>query len=167
FLRLVPAESHRVFALTLLVGALCGGAAVLFHLAIIAVESRVIDRAMAAPTPHWMWLTVLTPTAGGLLSGALLYFIVPGARGSGIPQVKVAYAVKGGRVPFVDAAGKFLIGVLQIGTGSSLGARGQRYRFVRAWRAVLDERLRCRVRTCDACFQSASRPGLQLLSTRQ
>jgi hypothetical protein len=37
FLRLVPAESHRVFALTLIVGALCGGAAVLFHLAIIAV----------------------------------------------------------------------------------------------------------------------------------
>lgn len=49
---------------------------------------------------------------------------MPGARGSGIPQVKVAYAVKGGRVPFVDAAGKFLIGVLQIGTGSSLGREG-------------------------------------------
>src|SRR5215470_9527758 len=73
FLRLVPAESHRVFALTLIVGALCGGAAVLFHLAIIAVETRVIDRAMTAPKPHWIWLTVLTPTAGGLLSGILLY----------------------------------------------------------------------------------------------
>src|SRR6185369_3163988 len=80
FLRLLPAETHRVFALTLIVGALCGGAAVLFHLAIIAVETRVIDRAMTAPNPHWMWLTVLTPTAGGLLSGALLYFLVPGAR---------------------------------------------------------------------------------------
>jgi chloride channel protein, CIC family len=124
FLRLVPAESHRVFALTLVVGALCGGAAVLFHMAIIATESRLIDRAMTAPGRHWIWLTILTPTAGGLLSGALLYFVVPGARGSGIPQVKVAYAVKGGRVPFVDAAGKFLIGVLQIGTGSSLGREG-------------------------------------------
>jgi len=124
FLRLVPAESHRVFALTLMVGALCGGAAVLFHVAIIEVGARVIDRGMAAPSPHWIWLTILTPTAGGLLSGVLLYFFVPGARGSGIPQVKVAYAVKGGRVPFIDAAGKFLIGVLQIGTGSSLGREG-------------------------------------------
>jgi len=124
FLRLVPAESHRVFALTLIVGALCGAAAVLFHMAILAVGARVIDRAMTAATPHWIWLTILTPTAGGLLSGALLYFLVPGARGSGIPQVKVAYAVKGGRVPFIDAAGKFLIGVLQIGTGSSLGREG-------------------------------------------
>src|SRR5690349_6924570 len=70
FLRLLPAETHRVFALTLIVGALCGGAAVLFHLAIIAVETRVIDRAMTAS--HWVWLTVLTPTAGGLLSGAFI-----------------------------------------------------------------------------------------------
>lgn len=124
FLRLVPTETHRVFALTLVVGALCGGAAVLFHLAILAAENRFINRAMAAPGPYWIWLTILTPTAGGLLSGALLYFFVPGARGSGIPQVKVAYAVKGGRVPFVDAVGKFLIGVLQIGTGSSLGREG-------------------------------------------
>src|ERR1043165_1979955 len=124
FLRLVPAESHRVFALTLIVGALCGASAVLFHLGILAVEARVIDRAMAAPSPHWIWLTILMPTAGGLLSGLLLYFVVPGARGSGIPQVKVAYAVKGGRVPLIDAAGKFLIGILQIGTGSSLGREG-------------------------------------------
>lgn len=124
FVRLVPAESHRVFALTLVVGALCGGAAVLFHLAILSVESRFINRAITASGPHWIWLTILTPTAGGLLSGALLYFFVPGARGSGIPQVKVAYAVKGGRVPIVDAAGKFLVGILQIGTGSSLGREG-------------------------------------------
>src|ERR1051326_216008 len=124
FLRLVPAESHRVFALTLIVGALCGAAAVLFHLGILAVEARVIDRAMAAPSPHWIWLTILMPTAGGLLSGLLLYFVVPGARGSGITQVKVAYAVKGGRVPLIDAAGKFLIGIRQIGTGSALGREG-------------------------------------------
>src|SRR5689334_22032199 len=124
FLRLVPAESHRVFALTLIVGALCGGSAVLFHLAIIKAEARLIDPAMAASSPRWIWLTILTPTAGGLLSGILLHFVVPGARGSGIPQVKVAYAIKGGRVPFIDAAGKFVIGVLQIGTGSSLGREG-------------------------------------------
>jgi CIC family chloride channel protein len=67
---------------------------------------------------------MITPTVGGLLSGVLLQYVVPGARGSGIPQVKVAYAIKGGRVPFRDAIGKFLIGVLQIGTGSSLGREG-------------------------------------------
>ena len=124
FLRFVPSETHRVFALALIAGALCGLAAVFFHLSIIGVENRVIDRAMQSPGRTWIWWTILTPTAGGLLSGVLLKFVVPGARGSGIPQVKVAYAIRGGRVPFIDAIGKFVIGVLQIGTGSSLGREG-------------------------------------------
>lgn len=124
FLRLLPSENQRVFALALVAGALCGLAAVLFHLSIIATETRVIDSAMHAHGHTWIWWTILTPTLGGLLSGLLLKYIVPGARGSGIPQVKVAYAIRGGRVPFIDAIGKFVIGVLQIGTGSSLGREG-------------------------------------------
>jgi CIC family chloride channel protein len=124
FLRLVPSETHRVFALTLIAGVLCGLAAVFFHLSIIGTEMRLIDRAMSASGRWWILWTVLTPTLGGLLSGALLQYVVPGARGSGIPQIKVAYAIKGGRVPFRDAIGKFLVGVLQIGTGSSLGREG-------------------------------------------
>lgn len=124
FLRLVPAETHRVFALTLIAGVACGFAAVFFHLSIIGVEGRLIERAMNASGRSWIWWTLITPTAGGLLSGLLLQYAVPGARGSGIPQVKVAYAIKGGRVPFMEAAGKFVIGVLQIGTGSALGREG-------------------------------------------
>jgi len=124
FLRLIPSENQRVFVLALIAGALCGLAAVFFHLSIIGTETRLIDRAMRARGHTWIWWTILIPTLGGLLSGALLKYIVPGARGSGIPQVKVAYAIRGGRVPFVDALGKFVIGVLQIGTGSSLGREG-------------------------------------------
>ena len=124
FLRAVPSENHRVFAVALLAGALCGLSAVTFHLAIIGTENRLIERAMHASGRSWAVWTILIPTFGGLISGALLQFVVPGARGSGVPQVKVAYAVRGGRVPFVEAAGKFLIGVLQIGTGSSLGREG-------------------------------------------
>ncbi len=122
FLRFVPKESQRVFALTLIVGALCGLAAVAFHLAIIKAESLLIDSALAAPGNNWIWLTVLTPTLGGLLSGILLAYVVPGARGSGIPQVKVAYEIKGGRLPFRDSIGKFF------------GTRKQRNRRVRARR---------------------------------
>jgi CIC family chloride channel protein len=124
FLRFVPKESQRVFILTLVVGAVCGLAAVAFHLAIIKTEDLLINAALAAPGYKWVWLTILTPTLGGLLSGVLLAYVVPGARGSGIPQVKVAYAVKGGRLPLRDAVGKFLIGALQIGSGASLGREG-------------------------------------------
>ncbi|MGB9181348.1 MAG: chloride channel protein [Pyrinomonadaceae bacterium] len=125
FLRLLPSEQQRVFALTILIGVLCGLAAVAFHLAIRAAESRLIGRAMSAQGRSWIWWTILTPTIGGLLSGALLQYVVPDARGSGIPQVKVAYAVRGGKLSFTHSTiGKFLIGTLQIGSGASLGREG-------------------------------------------
>ena len=105
FLRVVPSENHRVFAVALIAGALCGLAAVTFHLAIIGTENRLIERALHAHGRIWIWWTILIPTLGGLVSGALLQYVVPGARGSGVPQVKVAYAVRGGRVPFSEAIG--------------------------------------------------------------
>jgi chloride channel protein, CIC family len=49
---------------------------------------------------------------------------VPGARGSGVPQVKVAYASREGVVPLKDAAGKFVLASVQIGSGGSLGREG-------------------------------------------
>lgn len=66
----------------------------------------------------------MSPTVGGLLAGAALTWLVPGARGSGIPQVKQAYATEGGRIKFRDALGKFFIGTFQIGSGASLGREG-------------------------------------------
>ncbi|MEO8649987.1 MAG: chloride channel protein [Acidobacteriota bacterium] len=122
FISLTPSESQRLFLLTLVVGAVSGLVAVAFHLSILTAEELLINR--AATSDGWMWLTILTPALGGLLSGLLLYYVVPGARGSGIPQVKVAYEIKGGRLPFRESIGKFLIGTLQIGSGASLGREG-------------------------------------------
>jgi len=122
FDRLLPKESQRVFVLTLIIGAVCGLAAVAFHLSIIWAERLLIDAAVASPSR--LWLGVLTPVIGAAVSGVLLTYVAPGARGSGIPQVKVAYAIKGGRLPFRDIIGKFFIGVLQIGSGASLGREG-------------------------------------------
>lgn len=124
-LRLAPSERQRVFVLTIIVGALCGLAAVAFHLAIRLTESLLINRAMAAQGRAWIGWTIATPTLGGLAGGALLRYVVPNARGSGIPQVKAAYAVRGGRLSFLNSTlGKFLVGTLQIGSGASLGREG-------------------------------------------
>jgi len=125
FLRVLPSERQRVFALTIVIGVLCGLAAVAFHLAIRATEQQLIGRAMSASGHSWIWWSILTPTLGGLLSGILLQYVVLDARGSGIPQVKVAYAVRGGKLSFAHSTvGKFLIGTLQIGSGASLGREG-------------------------------------------
>src|SRR5438270_9651126 len=121
FLSVLPSERRRVFALTILIGVLCGLAAVAFHLAIRTTEQQLIGRAMSAPGQSWIWWTILTPMLGGILSGLLLQYVIPEARGSGIPQVKVAYAVKGGKLSFIHSTvGKFLVGTLQIGSGASL-----------------------------------------------
>jgi len=113
FLRLVPSENQRVFVLALISGALCGLAAVFFHFSIIGSENRLIDRAMHAHGHTWIWWTILTPTAGGLLSGALLKYVVPWCARYRHPTSQVAYEIRGGRVPFIDAVGKFVIGVLR------------------------------------------------------
>ena len=117
-------RTRNLNADTILTGVLCGLAAVAFHLAIRAAEGVLIDRALSMAAPTWMLWTILLPTVGGVISGALLSYVVPDARGSGIPQVKVAYAVKGGRMPFSVALGKFALGVIQIGSGASLGREG-------------------------------------------
>lgn len=123
-IRLAPSETQRLFLLTIAIGAACGLAAVAFHLAIAFVEARLIDRALHAGGRAWIAWTVITPLLGGLVCGALLQYVFPGARGSGIPQVKQAFASTPAVVPLRDAVGKFLVGSLQIGSGASLGREG-------------------------------------------
>ena len=122
--RAVPNERQRLFALTVVIGGACGLAAVAFHQLIDLVSRFAIDPALAAPGHSWIGWTLLVPAAGGLASGLLLQYVVPNARGSGIPQVKVAYAGRGGPLRLRDSVGKFFVGALQIGTGSSLGREG-------------------------------------------
>jgi chloride channel protein, CIC family len=123
-LRLAPTERQRLLALTIISGGLCGLAAVAFHEGIDKASALLIDRAASAPHHSWIYLTILTPTLGGLVAGLGLRYWVPGAVGSGIPQVKYAYAREAGRVPFRDAIGKFVLAVIQIGSGASLGREG-------------------------------------------
>jgi CIC family chloride channel protein len=123
-IRFAPTEAQRLLGLTIVIGISCGVAAVGFHLLIRFTESHLIDVAMAAPGRSWIAWTLLTPFAGALACGALLQYVVPNARGSGIPQVKIAFAQGGGRLRLRDSIGKFLIGALQIGSGSSLGREG-------------------------------------------
>lgn len=121
--RFAPNESQRIFGLTVVIGLVCGFTAVAFHLAIRAVERVAIGRAYEAGIYSMLWIP-LTPAIGGALAGVLLQYVVPNARGSGVPQVKVAFASNRGLIRFRDALGKFVISSLQIGTGSSLGREG-------------------------------------------
>jgi len=123
-LRVAPTESQRLFALTVVIGVVCGLAAVLFHFSIRFAEGLLFDRAITAPGDRWMVWGVVTPALGGLVAGLLLKYVFPNARGSGVPQVKVAYASREGVVRLRDAVGKLFVASLQIGSGASLGREG-------------------------------------------
>ncbi len=113
-----------MLAFTILSGGVCGLAAVAFHLSIGWLEALLIHRANTAPGHSWIVWTILTPAFGGLVAGLGLTYWVPAAAGSGIPQVKVAYALRYGLVTLRETVGKFVLCALQIGSGASLGLEG-------------------------------------------
>ena len=120
----MPSERQRLLAVTILAGGVCGLAAVAFHLSIIGLEALFIEHANAAPGHSWIWWTIISPTIGGLVAGVGLTYFAPAAAGSGIPQVKVAYAKRNGLVTIRETIGKFVLCAIQIGSGASLGLEG-------------------------------------------
>lgn len=123
-IHLAPGESQRLIVLTALIGATCGVTAVAFHGLIRLLEINLVERALGAPGRAWIAWTILVPTLGGLICGVLLQYLVPRARGSGIPDVKATFAQRGRELRARDSLGKFAVGALQIGSGASLGREG-------------------------------------------
>ncbi len=119
--RFTPTERQRLFGVTVVIGGVCGLVAVAFHQSIRWVERISIERAFAAES--WGIWVVAVVLLGALVAGLMLHH-VPGARGSGVPQVKVAYAINVLKLRLRDSCAKFVIGTVQIGTGSSLGREG-------------------------------------------
>ena len=117
-------ERQRLLAVTILAGGLCGLSAVAFHLAIAWLENLMINRANFAHGHTWIFWTILSPGVGGLIVGLGLTYWAPAAAGSGIPQVKVAFALRSGLVSLRETIGKFVLCAFQIGSGGSLGLEG-------------------------------------------
>ena len=122
--RRLPNEQQRLLSLTIIAGGLCGLAAVAFHLSITWLERLLINHANSAPGHSWIFWTILTPGVGGLIVGLGLEYWAPAAAGSGIPQVKVAFALRSGLVTIRETIGKFVLCAFQIGSGASLGLEG-------------------------------------------
>ena len=120
----MPTERQRLLALTILAGGICGLAAVAFHMAIGLLQKLLIAPATHAPGNWWIFWTILVPGLGALVSGLGLYYLVPAAAGSGIPQVKTAYTLRNGVISLRETIGKFVLCTLQLGSGASLGVEG-------------------------------------------
>ena len=111
-------ESQLFLALTIIIGVLAGLMAVLFSLSI-----DVARHFLFGMNPTVVQI-ILVPTIVSAFTGILLAKYFPDARGSGVPQTEAVYHLRNGmmepRVPF----GKFVTGVLCIGSGHSMGREG-------------------------------------------
>jgi len=71
-----------------------------------------------------LWLVPLLPMAGALVTGVIVYFVAPQARGHGVPEVLHAIHANRSRIPLRVAIGKWFSAVFTIGSGGSAGAEG-------------------------------------------
>lgn len=112
-------REHQLFlALSIIIGILAGLAAVLFTLAIDRADDALFG---LAPSTVRMFLIPVLVSVG---TGILLATVFPGVRGSGVPQTKAAFHLHGGVISGRVPLGKFLTGVLCIGSGHSMGREG-------------------------------------------
>jgi chloride channel protein, CIC family len=112
-------REHQLFlALAIVVGVVAGLSAVLFTLAIELVSRRLFGLA-----PSRVRLFAIPPLVS-LITGVLLVKVFPGVRGSGVPQTEAAYHLQAGVIPARVPIGKFITGVLCIGSGHSMGREG-------------------------------------------
>src|SRR5215831_584646 len=136
FNRIPISENQKIYLLTMIIGCVCGLAAVCFHVLLDFLQTHIIYRAATIPR-WWVALLFFIPAAGGLISGAGLYFYAPQARGSGIPQVKTAYYLESGRIPARVIWSKMILSAFNIGTGASLGREGPTVQICAAIASVL------------------------------
>ena len=116
--RLSRQEDKVILLLTLVIGAIVG----LVVVAFILVTERLGGRLYPADGAAWRRLLFLT--AGALVTGFLLTRYFPNARGSGIPQTKVALFLRNGRILFRTVFGKFGLSSVSLASGIALGREG-------------------------------------------
>ncbi|MCL4846176.1 MAG: chloride channel protein [Acidobacteria bacterium] len=110
-------ETQRFLLLSILIGIFGGLLVVCFHIAIEVVAWR----SLGLLPETGVWRAVLAPAAGGALAFALVRWVFPAARGSGVNYTKEALYSSNGRIPFSTVAGKFLACSVSLGSGNSLG----------------------------------------------
>jgi CIC family chloride channel protein len=110
-------EEHLILLLAVLIGIFAGLAVVCFRVAIEWSRLALLGPALQPTFPR----IVVVPAIAGVAAAAVVQFLVPAARGSGVHQTKAALYVYDGHIPFRTVLAKFVTCAVAIGGGQSLG----------------------------------------------
>jgi chloride channel protein, CIC family len=110
-------EEYLFLVLAILIGVFGGLAVVCFRVAIDWVKFMLLGSSLYTSFPR----VVIVPAVAGIGISALVIWVFPRSRGSGVNQTKAAVYVSNGYIPFDTVIGKFVVCALAIGSGQSLG----------------------------------------------
>jgi chloride channel protein, CIC family len=132
---LLQYEDKILLLLTLIIGAVVGLVVAAFIYVTENLGARMYPDGSAA------WRRVLIPIAGALFSGYLLSRFFTNARGSGIPQTKVALFLRDGFISLRTVIGKFTCCSVSLASGIALGREGPSVQVGAGIASVLGRRL--------------------------
>lgn len=109
-------QDKILLLLALVISAVVG----LIVVAFVAVTERLGRVLLTAGTFERAFI----PLTGSLVGGWLLFRFFPEARGSGIPQTRVALILRNGVISMRTVIGKFVCSAISLGSGVALGREG-------------------------------------------
>jgi len=116
--KIAPTREERLFlVLSIFIGVISGLMVVCFRVCIEWIKIGSLGSA-----PHaGQYRLLYVPAIAGLIVGALVQWVFPQARGSGVNQTKAALYIYNGYISFKTMIGKFITAAIAIGGGHSLG----------------------------------------------
>jgi len=126
----------------------------LFQFAFWPSGESFLDRIIAAP---W-WMTLGLPAAGGLITGPIIQYLAPEARGPGVPAVILSVSAQQSTIRHRVTFLKGLVSSLLLGTGASVGREGPVVQIGASVGSSLAQLFRLRPdlrRVCLACGAAA------------
>ncbi|WP_114210561.1 chloride channel protein [Acidisarcina polymorpha] len=116
--KLAPNREDRLFlVLSIFIGVISGLLVVCFRVVIEWIKILGLGSAPHAGQYRLLYI----PAIAGIIVGAMVQWIFPQARGSGVNQTKAALYIYNGYISFKTMIGKFLTAAIAIGGGHSLG----------------------------------------------
>ncbi|MEQ9491635.1 MAG: chloride channel protein [Alphaproteobacteria bacterium] len=139
-------EHFVMSVLSVIFGLLGGAAGIVFRETIGLIQAGFFgspsDLLAFDRTQIEWWRIPLATTAGGLIVGLLVYYLMPGRRPYAVADVIEASALRGGRMNLRVGLGAALISATTLGSGGSAGREGPVVHLAASLCAFLGERLK-------------------------